>query len=96
MKAEVFSCTVSDGILAYMHGDFYQIERIVVPELNNLAITIDGNNLYFHENFKINDSCKKKGGIELPDDLVKKAVWFMNLKKELIADFAPHFNKEGT
>ena len=84
MKALLITCTVSEGIMGHLHGDFYQIKRILVPEANNLVITINERNLYVWENFEWDAECEVRHQIDIPDDLVQKAIDFMNGKKELI------------
>lgn len=62
------------------------IERIIVPEANNLVITVHRDNLYIWDNFQ-KDDCQTVKEIDIPDELVKKAVEFMKAKNDLLPQF---------
>ncbi len=95
MKAEIITCEVSDGVRGWAHGWNQAIQRIVVPEANNLAITIDDKQLYICDEFKMDESCVKVGDVEIPDALVQKAVDWMKQKAELALQFKGFFKEEA-
>ncbi len=87
MRAEVITETVYEGFMDRGHGGGYEIYRIVVPEANNLAITVDehntGKHLYIWENFKRDETCKVIKEIQIPDELVKQITEFMKKREEI-------------
>lgn len=87
MKAEIISQTVYEGGLAFVHGCDYQIQRILVPEANNLVITTQENNLYVWDNFKKGEDCQTVKEIDIPDELVEKAISFMKDRNSLLEQF---------
>ena len=86
MKAEIITQMVCEGVLAFIHGESYRIKRILIPEKNNLVITLDGKNFYIWDNFQ-KDDCETVKEIEIPDELVEKAVNFMKSRNSLLKQF---------
>lgn len=86
MKAKVISQIIYEGMFAYVHGMGQQIKRILIPEANNLVITPHNDILYVWDEFKMDDYEVVKE-IEVPDELVKEAIEFMNVKKKLFPAF---------
>ena len=88
MKAQIISDVVYDGAMGYIHGMAYEINRILVPDANNLAITEDdNNNFYVWDDFKIKDKCKVVREVDIPCELVQEAIAFMNDRNELYKQF---------
>lgn len=87
MKAEIITETVYEGFTDWSHDGGYEIKRIVVPEANNLAVTIDtrntGKNIYIWENFERDHTCIVVKEILIPDEFVREIVEFMREKNEL-------------
>jgi len=46
MKAQVVSCVVTEGGIAAVHGIYYRINRLVVPEADDLVITPNHGSVY--------------------------------------------------
>jgi hypothetical protein len=46
MKAQVVSCLVTEGGIAAIHGSYYRINRLVVPEADDLVITPNNGSVY--------------------------------------------------
>ncbi|HEY0089619.1 MAG: hypothetical protein A2V72_01025 [Candidatus Nealsonbacteria bacterium RBG_13_37_56] len=86
MKAEIISQTVYEGVLAWTHGSGSTIKRIFIPEANNLVITPHENNLFIWDNFQ-KDDCEIVKEIEIPDELVEKAIGLMESRKSLLKEF---------
>lgn len=86
MKAIVVSETGYDGG-QLMAGRFFSrtVRRLVVKEKDLLAITVHNNEVFAMQNFKIDDDCKIIGEVEVPDELVEKALAFVRAKTELDA-----------
>lgn len=91
MKAEVIVQTVYKSFTDWSHGGGYKIQRTVVPEANNLVITIEteshGKNVYVWDNFEKDETCKLVKEINIPDELVQQVIGFVCRKNELAINF---------
>lgn len=86
MKALIVSQEVSDGSMGWTRGQMTTVKRLVVPEANNLTITIDEANIYVFDNFNYNDpeeNCTLEREIDIPEKLVARALLFMAAKNRL-------------
>jgi len=93
MKAEIITQTIYEGFLAWGHGCGSTIQRILIPEANNLVITPHEDYLYVWDNFQKTNDCETVKEIEIPDKLVAKALDFMKSKNYLLEEFQK-FTKE--
>jgi len=82
MKAKIIVQMVHEGLTDLTHGGGYQVKRLVVEEKNNLAITPDDNQLYAIIGFDLRNDYEVIGEVEVPDDLVEKALAFVRAKAE--------------
>lgn len=71
MKAQVISQKVAHGPVP---GFETMVVRIVIPEKDNLAITLFDGTLYVFDNFKMDDSCVILKIIDVQKELVEKAI----------------------
>ena len=67
------------------------IKRILVPERNNLIITIYNHHLYVLANFTRTDYTTLKE-IDLPEEFINEAIEFMHREKELTGKFKGLFS----
>ncbi|MEK7072698.1 MAG: hypothetical protein AAB969_03955, partial [Patescibacteria group bacterium] len=58
-------------------------KRLVIEEENNLMITRDDGQIFVRQEFKIDNSCKILGEVEVSDELVQKALAFIKTREEL-------------
>ncbi len=83
MKALIIEETVYEGTIAYIHGMSNEAKRILIPEKNNLVITPHEEEIYIWEGFEFDKrDCKKIREIEIPSELVERALSFLQQKKE--------------
>lgn len=82
MKAKIVSQRVHEGVLGWAHSYGYTVKRLVVEEADNLAITPHDNQVYAFTGFNLKDDCKVIGEVEVPDELVEKALTFVRAKAE--------------
>lgn len=83
MKAKIVEQIVSEGSIASVHNMGYSIKRLVIEEADNLMITLDGGQIFVCQGFKIDNSCKFWGEVEVSDELVEKALAFVKAREEL-------------
>jgi hypothetical protein len=81
MKGKIIQERVYDSIMDWTHGMGYDIKRILIPEANNLAITPHNRGVFAFE-FEPDRKYIVLKEIEVPDELVQKALTFMQAKKE--------------
>ena len=86
MRAEIVTERCSEGYVATAHGMSFEVKRIFVPEAR-LLITIHHGVLYVRADCVRRKNFKVIGNIEVPDELVNKAVKFTELEKELTSQF---------
>ncbi len=84
MKAQVVSCVVSEGVVASIHGMHYRINRLVVPELDDLVITPDHESVYVSSGQGIPEG-DVVAEIDIPIELVEKAKELLEAKLALQA-----------
>jgi len=82
MKAKVIRQKVYDGVMDFIHDGGHYINRLVVEEANNLAITPHENEVYAFTGFDLKDEHEMLSEVEVPDELVEKAVAFVRVKAE--------------
>lgn len=82
MKAKIISETAYEGVMDWAHGGGYTVKRLVVEERDNLAITPHDNQVYAFTGFDLKDGCEVIGEVEVPDELVEKALAFIRAKAE--------------
>jgi hypothetical protein len=83
VKAKIISQTVYEGVMDWAHGGGYTVKRLVVEERDNLAITPHHDNqVYAFTGFNLKDGCEVIGEVEVPDELVEKALAFVRIKAE--------------
>ena len=83
MKAKIFSQMVYEGVMDWVHGGGKEVKRLVVEEANNLAITPHNDQVYAFTGFdSTSDGTKLLGEVEVPDELVEKALTFVRAKEE--------------
>lgn len=82
MKAKIVSQKVSEGVMDKIHGGGFTVKRLVVEEANNLAITPHKNEVYAVIGFDLTRNCQIIGEIDVPDELVEKALAFVLAKVE--------------
>lgn len=87
MKAKIVSQIVSEGVISYVHGDRQRIKRLFIEEKGKLAITIHNDQLFVIQDFIFTDDCKVIGEVNVSDDLIEKALIFIEIKKELRESF---------
>ncbi len=87
MKAKIISQKVCDGAMGLNYGQFFNVTWVLIPEANNLAITPHQNNLFVRDGFLAEKDCMVLREVDVPDDLVKKAIEFMKLRNELRPKF---------
>lgn len=71
MKAIVYEITVSEGIIASIHGMCSNIAEIHIPSLNIAFNMGDGEVHYFRAHEDRYNSATKIQTIEVPDDMAK-------------------------
>jgi hypothetical protein len=84
MKAQVVSCVVSEGVVASIHGMHYRINRLVVPELDDLVITPDHGSVYVSSGRGIPEG-DVVAEIDVSPELVEKASKLLETKIALQA-----------
>ena len=86
MKAQIIAETVYEGFMDWSHGGGYTINRIVVPEANNLVITVHGENIYVWDNFQKEkrEDYEVVKEIDIPDELIARLRGLMELHKSLV------------
>jgi hypothetical protein len=84
MKAQVVSCVVSEGVVASIHGMYYRINRLVVPEADDLVITPDHESVYVSSGQGIPEGAVV-AEIDVPPELVEKARKLLEAKIALKA-----------
>jgi len=72
---------VYEGIMDYAHGGGSTIKRLIIEGENNLAITPHGDQLYAFAEYDLKRG-KIIGKIEVPDELVEKALNFVKSQEE--------------
>ena len=82
MKARIIVQECYEGFLAYTHDQSFDQERILIPEANNLVITLDNKRVFVWEGFKEED-CTTVKEIDIPDELVSRLIQFMKDGNEL-------------
>ncbi len=66
----------------WVHGGGFTVKRLVVEERDNLAITPHNNQVYAFTGFDLKGNCEVIGEVEVPDELVEKALTFIRVKAE--------------
>ncbi len=84
MKAKVVSCVVTEGGIAAVHGIFYRINRLVVPEAEDLRITPDHGSVYVSSGKGIPEG-DVVAEIDISPELVAKAKELLEAKIALQA-----------
>jgi hypothetical protein len=84
MKAQVVSCVVSEGVVASIHGMHYRINRLVVPEVDDLVITPDHGSVYVFSGRGIPEG-DVVAEIDVSPELVEKASKLLETKIALQA-----------
>ena len=90
MKAKIISQKVYDSMMEWKHRHGYEIKRLVVEEANNLAITLLGSDVYARTGFEFESERHPSGQepevlgeIEVPDEIVEKALALVRAQEEL-------------
>jgi len=85
VKAKIVQQTVYESMVTKSHGFGRNIKRLVVEEAENLAITPDQGRVFVWINFDVHadDSCKVIGEVDVPDELVRKALALAHAQTEL-------------
>jgi hypothetical protein len=87
MKATIVSEKAYEGSVAFAHGMSQKVKRLVVEVegVGNLAITPYGGNVHVSTGFKIEgkENCQVIGYVEVPDELIQKALVFARTKEEI-------------
>lgn len=85
MKAKLISQMVYDSTLDFIHGMGHTIRRLIIEEKGSLlAIFVYRNNVVALANFSITDGWNELlSEVEVPDELVEKALALTNAQKEL-------------
>lgn len=70
--------TVVEGIMDWAHGGGHSIVRLIVPDSNNLAFTVEGAALYVFDGFDMNPEQRRdleilRRDVPVPDELVRLA-----------------------
>ena len=81
MKATVIRQKVYESEMDRDHGGGQTIKRLVVEKAGNLAITIYNDEVHAFPNFDMKDA-EVIGEVEVPDELVDKALRFAKAKTE--------------
>ena len=84
MKAKVVSCVVTEGGIAAVHGIFYRINRLVVPEADDLRITPNNGSVYVSSGKGIPEG-DIVAEIDVSRELVEKAGEILEAKLALQA-----------
>jgi hypothetical protein len=84
MKARVVSCVVTEGGIAAVHGIFYRINRLVVPEADDLVITPNHGSVYVSSGQGIPEG-DVVAEIDISPELVAKAKELLEAKIALQA-----------
>jgi len=82
MKAKIISQKLYEGAMDWIHGGGYTAKRLVVEEAGNLIITSRDNQVCAFTGFNLEEDCKVIGEVEVPDELVEKALAFVRAKAE--------------
>lgn len=83
MKAKIVIQVISDSIINGLHGFTHNLKRLVIEEAGNLAIALYDDKIFILTDFKINSGCQVIGEVEVPDELVAKALAFVSAREEL-------------
>lgn len=88
MKAKIIRCTSDDSGL----GGNFIIDRILIPDANNLAVTIISEEalMLLWDNFEEDEYCTTIREIDIPDDIVREFTDFL-AQKNLLAEKAKVF-----
>ncbi|MFI4978118.1 MAG: hypothetical protein ACHQC8_05535 [Solirubrobacterales bacterium] len=100
MKAQVVSCVVTEGGIAAVHGIYYRINRLIVPEADDLVITPSHGSVYASSGRGIPEG-EIVGEIDVAPELVQKAKELLEAKVALQALLGDetldgHFTKQLT
>ena len=80
MKAQIINEHATD----FIHDIEYYITRIVIPEKNNLVITLNKGHLYISDNFKMGGRNKEIiSEFEIPESMVNEIIDIMNANKKV-------------
>lgn len=71
-----------------VHNYDEEFKRIIIPELNNLAITVHDDQIYVYSGFEMSDDCKVLKEIDVPTELAEHALQY----KKAQDDFFSHRN----
>lgn len=85
MKAVIVQQKVYEGVMDFAHGGGHTVKRLVVPEAEKLAITLDGAQVFAFTGFQIHEDCEVLGDIDVDDDLINAALDFARAKSRLDA-----------
>lgn len=81
MKGRIVEETVHESVLSWTHDQGFDVKRILVPEADNLVITPYKGEIYVANGFD-DSNAKLIKEIEIPDELVQKALEFVRMKDE--------------
>ena len=81
MKAQVVEEEVFENIRDLANGNGYYVRRLLVKDLNDLAITPHGNQVYIDIGFT-NQKSKVLGEVDIPDELIQVALTLLKAKNE--------------
>ena len=82
MKGIIVENEIFASTLDYAHGHGQMIKRIIIPEVDNLAITPHGDQIYVFSGYEIDDESKRIKEIEVPDELVQKAIAYKKARDD--------------
>ena len=82
MEAKIISCVISDGVIAYVHGQRYPINRLVIPEADDLVITPLRKDLYVWCGDGVPEG-EVVAEIKIPSILADTAKEFLESKEQL-------------
>lgn len=82
MEGKIIEDVVCDGIMGYVHSQFYAINRIIV---DGIVITVNNNQLYAikEEEFTSQEYVFVKN-VEVPDDIIKEIKDYMRMKEKMV------------
>lgn len=82
MKAKIVQQKVYESVMDWNHRGGSIVRRLVIEEKDNLAITPYNDRVYAFTGFDLDDGCKIIGEVDVPDELIEKALTLIRVKAE--------------
>ena len=85
MKGIVIEQTAYASVTDWAHRCGQKIKRIIIPELDNLAITLHEEQIFVTKNHAMKDNCEKIKEVDVPDELVEQALQYLKVQNDFFS-----------